>query len=72
MKVYVLKNFTRYRMNNHYGDYGRYYEEVVEIVDIYLNKKDADQIAEELQKVWGDDDYENEQTYYVEEWDAIE
>ena len=72
MKVYVLKKFKRYRVINHYGDYGRYYEEEDEIVDIYLNEKDADQIAQELQEKWGDDDYDNEQRYYVEMWKVIQ
>ena len=72
MKVYVLKKFKRYRVLNYYGDYGRYYEEEDEIVDIYLNEKDADQIAQELQEKWGDDDYDNEQRYYVEMWKVIQ
>lgn len=72
MLVYVLKKFKRYRVINQYGDYGRYYEEEDEIVDIYLNEKDADQIAQELQEKWGDDDYDNEQRYYVEMWKVIQ
>ena len=72
MKVYVVIRFERREMQNHYGDYGRYYEEESRNVDVYLNEETADRVAEELYKKWGNDNYEEEITYYVEEWEVNE
>ena len=68
MKVYVLMRFERYRMRNHYGDYGNYYEEEERIVDIYLNKETAEKDAEERNKMFANEEYETEIEYYVDCW----
>ena len=72
MKVYLVMKFRRDRISNHYGDYGRYYEEEESIYDIYLSEEKAEQVAQELQEKWGNDDYENEQNYYVDCWEVVE
>lgn len=72
MKVYVLMSFRRHRINNHYGDYGRYYEEEESIYNIYLNEEKAEQVAQELREKWGNNDYDNEQDYYVDRWEVVE
>ena len=68
MKVYVLMRFERYQMNKHYGDYGCYYQEEFEIIDVYLNKETAEKEAEERNKKYRNENYEEEQEYYVDCW----
>lgn len=72
MKVYVVMRFKRYRINNHYGDYGTYHEEEESIYNMYLSEEKAEQVAQKLQEKWGNEDYDNEENYYVEYWEVNE
>ena len=72
MKVYLVMRFKRYRINNHYGDYGTYHEEEESIYNIYLSEERAEQVAKELQEKWGNEDYDTEENYYVDYWEVKE
>lgn len=72
MVVYLVMRFKRYRINNHYGDYGTYHEEEESIYNIYLSEERAEQVAQELQEKWGNEDYDNEENYYVDYWEVVE